>query len=92
MQCARAQMIIVSWFGFVFSTGENSTCSTVATLKSWEWPGDEAIHAVQLDSSSFRFCTHLYVAVKLKMNPMIYAWLCSLTVAFVGFMWGYEAG
>ena len=36
-------------------------------------------------------CASLFFAA-VKMNSMIYAWLCSLTVAFGGFMWGYEAG
>ena len=34
----------------------------------------------------------LSLLLTVKMNSMIYAWLCSLTAAFGGFMWGYEVG
>jgi hypothetical protein len=64
-------------------------------LETWEWPVDEASFVrerlVRWESQPFLCRTsHFFVAV--KMNSMIYAWLCSLTVAFGGFMWGYEVG
>ena len=44
----------------------------------------------QLKSRSF-LCVSLSLPLS-QMNSVIYAWLCSLTVAFGGFMWGYEVG
>ena len=44
----------------------------------------------QLQSRSFFMRFSFFTVV--KMNSVVYAWLCSLTVAFGGFMWGYEVG